>query len=76
MTHTDLAQNVEAVHLVEELHQGSLDLTISRCALREPGHKSLSNFIHLQKMFSDHSKINSGSYRFVLFAIKRFKKYI
>ena len=28
-----LAEDVEAVHLVEQLHQGSLDLTVSRRSL-------------------------------------------
>ena len=33
---TNLTQDVESVHLVEKLHQGSLDLSVGAGALRKP----------------------------------------
>ena len=42
----DLAQPVKPVHLVQQLHQGPLDLSVSRCPLREPPPSNGVNLIH------------------------------
>ena len=36
---TNLTQDVESVHLVEKLHQGSLDLSVGAGALGKPAKK-------------------------------------
>ena len=44
--HLDLAENVEAIHLVEQLHQGALNLSVGRGALAEPAAADRINLIH------------------------------
>jgi hypothetical protein len=41
---TDLPQNVESVHLIEQLHQGSLDFSVGARALRKPGQMKKKQF--------------------------------
>merc|ERR1712098_927944 len=44
--HFDLAKDVKSVHLVEELHQSSLDLSVSGSTFREPSATDGINFVH------------------------------
>ena len=44
--HLDLAQNVEAIHLVEQLHQRALNLPVGRGALAEPATSDRINLVH------------------------------
>lgn len=44
--HLYFADGIEAIQLAEQLHEGSLDLPISRGALAEPPSTNCINFIH------------------------------
>ena len=44
--HLDLALFFEAVHLVEQFHERTLNLTIGRCTLREPRATDGINLVH------------------------------